>query len=282
MKFGMTLANTGPNVEGESAIAYAQAAEAAGFESLWTVEHVVVPEGYQTPYPYSEDGKMPGKRDDIDIPDPLMWMAFVASVTSEIKLGTGILIVPQRNFAVTAKAVATLDRLSGGRVLLGIGAGWLKEEFDALGVPFEDRGYITDEHLGAYRALWQQDICSFEGEHISFDRVYSRPQPKGDIPIIVGGDSKRAARRAGEFGDGFFPVSGDLDEMAMLFDHAKRCAERAGRDPYQLDFMTIGTAAPEWVEKYAAIGVTRLVTNPMSRSRFDDFSRDIITAYADA
>jgi len=282
VKFGMTLANTGPNVEGESAIGYAQAAEAAGFESLWTVEHVVVPEGYQTPYPYSEDGKMPGKRDDIDIPDPLMWMAFVASVTSEIKLGTGILIVPQRNFAVTAKAVATLDRLSGGRVLLGIGAGWMEEEFDALGVSFADRGDITDEHLEAYQSLWRDDVCSYQGKHVSFDRVYCRPQPVGAVPIIVGGDSKRAARRAGEHGDGFFPVSGDLDEMAMLFDHAKRCAEQAGRDPDRLDFTTIGAATPEWVEKYAAIGITRLITNPMSRSRFDDFSRDVITAYADA
>ncbi len=282
MKFGMTLANTGPNVEGESAIAYAQAAEAAGFESLWTVEHVVVPEGYQTPYPYSEDGKMPGKRDDLDIPDPLIWMAFVASVTSEIKLGTGILIVPQRNYAVTAKAVATLDRLSGGRVLLGIGAGWLAEEFEALGVPFEDRGYITDEHLRAYRTLWHDDVCSFAGEHISFDRVYCRPRPAGSIPIIIGGDSKRAARRAGELGDGFFPASGDLQEMAKLFDHAKRCADKAGRDPAELDFTAMGAATPEWVEKYAAIGVTRIVTSPMSRSKFDDFSRDIITAYADA
>ncbi len=282
MKFGMTLANTGPQVEGETAIAYAQEAEAAGFESLWTVEHVVVPEGYQTPYPYAEDGKMPGKRDDIDIPDPLMWMAFVASVTSEIKLGTGILIVPQRNFAVTAKAVATLDRLSGGRVLLGIGAGWMEEEFDALGVSFADRGDITDEHLEAYQSLWRDDVCSYAGKHVSFDRVYCRPQPVGAVPIIVGGDSKRAARRAGEHGDGFFPVSGNLEEMSMLFDHAKRCAERAGRDPDKLDFTTIGAATPEWVEKFAAIGITRLITNPMSRSKFDDFSRDIITAYADA
>ena len=282
MKFGMTLANTGPQVEGETAIAYAQEAEAAGFESLWTVEHVVVPEGYQTPYPYAEDGKMPGKRDDIDIPDPLMWMAFVASVTSEIKLGTGILIVPQRNFAVTAKAVATLDRLSGGRVLLGIGAGWMEEEFDALGVPFADRGDITDEHLEAYQSLWRDDVCTYKGSHVSFDRVYCRPQPVGPVPIIVGGDSKRAARRAGEHGDGFFPVSGDLEEMSMLYKHAQRCAEVAGRDPENIEFTTMGPATPEWIEQVAAIGVSRLVVNPMSRSRFDDFSRDVITAYADA
>ena len=282
MKFGMTLANTGPQVEGEGAIAYAQAAEAAGFESLWTVEHVVVPEGYASPYPYSEDGKMPGKRDDIDIPDPLMWMAYAAAVTTEIKLGTGILIVPQRNPVVTAKAIATLDRLSGGRVMLGIGAGWLAEEFDALGVSFDDRGDITDEYLEAYQSLWRDEVCSYQGRHVSFDRVYCRPQPTGSVPIVVGGDSKRAARRAGEHGDAFFPVSGDFDEMTALYEHAKRCAERVGRDPGQLEFMTQGPPTPSYIEQAAAAGITRLVTYPMSRSRFDDFSRDIITVYADA
>ena len=282
MKFGMTLANTGPQADGEGAVAYAQAAEAAGFESLWTVEHVVVPEGYESPYPYSEDGKMPGKRDDIDIPDPLMWMAYAAAVTSEIKLATGILIVPQRNPVVTAKAVATLDRLSGGRVMLGIGAGWLAEEFDALGVSFADRGDITDEYLEAYQSLWRDDVCSYQGKHVSFDRVYCRPQPVGPVPIVVGGDSKRAARRAGEHGDAFFPVSGDFDHMVTLHEHAKRCAEAVGRDPEALEFMTQGPATPEFIEKAASVGMSRLVTFPMSRSKFDDFSRDIITAYADA
>lgn len=282
MKFGMTLANTGPQVEGEGAIAYAQAAEAAGFESLWTVEHVVVPEGYASPYPYSDDGKMPGKRDDIDIPDPLIWMAYAAAATSEIKLATGILIVPQRNPVVTAKAVATLDRLSGGRVMLGIGSGWLAEEFDALGVSFADRGDITDEYLEAYQSLWRDEVCSYEGTHVSFDRVYCRPQPVGPVPIHVGGDSKRAARRAGEHGDGYFPVSGDFDEMTALCEHARRCAESAGRDPDRIEFSTQGPATPPFIERAAAAGIDRLVTFPMSRSRFDDFSRDVITAYADA
>ena len=282
MKFGMTLANTGPNIEGDRAIAVAQAAEAAGFESLWTVEHVVVPAGYETPYPYSEDGKMPGKRDDQDIPDPLIWMAFAAAATSEIKLGTGILIVPQRNPVVTAKAVASLDRLSGGRVLLGIGAGWLEEEFDALGVSFDQRGEMTDEFIEAYRALWFQDLPSYQGKHVSFSDVYCRPQPSGSVPILVGGDSKRAARRAGELGDGFFPASGDPEQMGELFQHARRCAEAAGRDPDALDFTVLGLATPKLIERYASIGVTRLVVPPMSRANFDDFSRDVITAYADA
>ena len=145
MKFGLMFANTGPFVEPDAAVALAQAAEAAGVESIWTVEHVVVPQGYASQYPYSQDGRMPGGREDFPIPDPLVWLSYIAAATTEIKLATGILIIPQRNPVVTAKAVATLDVLSKGRMLLGIGSGWLEEEFNALGVPFDDRGDRTDE-----------------------------------------------------------------------------------------------------------------------------------------
>ncbi len=123
MRFGIMFANTGPFVDGPPAAGLAQAAEAAGFDSLWTVEHVVVPRGYASPYPYDESGKMPGGREDFDIPDPLVWLSYVAAATESIKLATGILIVPQRNPLVTAKAVATLDKLSGGRAVLGVGVG---------------------------------------------------------------------------------------------------------------------------------------------------------------
>ena len=121
-------------------MAVAEAAEAGRLSTLWTVEHVVVPSGYESKYPYDPSGKMAGGAEEFDLPDPLVWLAFVAARTTTIKLGTGILILPQRNPVVTAKAVATLDHLSGGRVVPGVGAGWLAEEFAALNVPFEDRG----------------------------------------------------------------------------------------------------------------------------------------------
>ena len=139
MRFGVMFANVGPMAHPEGAIAMAQAAEAGGIESLWTVEHTIVPAGYQSTYPYSPTGRMPGPEDS-DIPDPLIWLSYVAGATSTIRLGTGILILPQRNPVVLAKEVATLDRLSGGRVELGVGVGWLEEEFDAIGVSFADRG----------------------------------------------------------------------------------------------------------------------------------------------
>jgi len=178
MKFGLRYASLGRYGNGPAAVELAQAAEAAGFESIWTVEHVVVPHAYQSRYPYSATGRMGSGLEDFPIPDPLIWLAYVAGATRTIKLGTAILILPQRNPVVTAKAVATLDHLAGGgRVLLGIGVGWLAEEFAALGLPFADRGPRTDEYVEAMRALWSQECASFKGQFISFDRVFCRPLP---------------------------------------------------------------------------------------------------------
>src|SRR5688572_10994965 len=233
MKFGLRYASIGRYANGPAAVELAQAAEAAGFDSIWTVEHVVVPHAYQSRYPYSPSGRMGSGLEDFPIPDPLIWLAYIASATRTIKLGTAILILPQRNPVVTAKAVATLDTLAGGRrVLLGIGVGWLAEEFAALGVPFEDRGRRTDEYVAAMRTLWTQERATFKGRFVSFDEVFCRPLPPAPIPIIVGGDTKAAARRAGRLGDGYFPARGAPSE---LFDEMRRAAEEAGRDPKDIE-----------------------------------------------
>lgn len=209
------------------------AAEAAGFESVWTVEHVLYPEGYESTYPYSPTGKMPGSADS-PIPDPMAWLSFVAATTSTIKLATGILILPQRNPAVLAKEVATVDSLSEGRVMLGIGVGWLEEEFDALGIPFGNRGKRTDEYVDVMRQLWSGDQVSYNGEFVSFGPVSSNPKPhSGPVPIHVGGHSRKAAERAGRLGDGFFPGTGDIPE---LVDIAKQTAADAGRDGSAIEF----------------------------------------------
>ena len=134
MKFGLRYCNTGRYADPAAAVELLQAGEAAGFESAWTVEHTVVPSVYESAYPYSPDGKMGGGKEDFSLPDPLIWMAYVASATRFINLATGILILPQHSPVVAAKQIATLDHLSGGRVLLGIGVGWLREEFEAIGV----------------------------------------------------------------------------------------------------------------------------------------------------
>jgi probable F420-dependent oxidoreductase len=257
MKFGLRYASLGQYANGPAAVELAQAAETAGFDSIWTVEHVVVPHQYQSRYPYSPTGRMGSGLEDFPIPDPLIWLAYIASATRSIKLGTAILILPQRNPVVTAKAVATLDHLAGGgRVLLGIGVGWLAEEFATLGVPFEDRGPRSDEYVAAMRALWKDERASFQGRFVSFRDVFCRPRPAaGRIPIIVGGDTKAAARRAGRLGDGYFPARG---APAELFDEMRRAAEAAGRDPGAVELTVSAPADPGEIEALARQGVTRV------------------------
>ena len=264
MEFGIAFANVGPLEGPEAAAGFARAAEQAGFESIWTVEHVVVPAGYESSYPYDPSGKMPGG-DSSPIPDPLIWLAYVAAATERIKLGTGILILPQRNPVVLAKELATLDRLSGGRLLLGIGVGWLEEEFDAIGVPFRERGRRTDEHVAAMRALWSGEAATFEGEFTSFQDCWSLPAPAGgSIPVHVGGHTDAAARRAGRLGDGFFPGKGSHEELGRLFDLARATAEEHGRDPAAIEMTTggdgaVGSRALDEVQALAELGVHRVI-----------------------
>ena len=257
MKFGLRYASLGRYAAGPAAVELAQAAEAAGFESIWTVEHVVVPHGYQSRYPYAASGRMGSGLEDFPIPDPLIWLAYIASATRTIKLGTAILILPQRNPVVTAKAVATLDSLAGGgRVLLGIGVGWLAEEFAVLGVPFEDRGPRTDDYVGAMRALWSQECATYHGRFVSFDQVFCRPlPPERRIPIIVGGDTVPAARRAGRLGDGYFPARNVTDEV---FDEMRRAAEAAGRDPASIEITMSAPAEPSEIEALGRRGIGRV------------------------
>lgn len=264
MKFGLRYCNTGAYVDPAKAVALAQAADEAGFESLWTVEHTVVPGGYGSTYPYADGGKMAGGNDAIPLPDPLIWMSYVAAATRRVKLATGIMILPQHNPVVVAKQVATLDHLSGGRVMLGIGVGWLKEEFDALGVPFEDRGRRTDEYIAVLRELWGSEKPSFSGEFVRFKEAYCRPQPKhGQVPIIVGGHSPPAARRAGRLGDGFFPARGAPKE---LFDLARSAARDAGRDPAALEITVSLPEKLEEIAELAKLGVDRVLVpvSPMA------------------
>ena len=263
MKFGLRYCNTGRTVDAARAVELVQAAEEAGFESAWTVEHTVVPEGHASEYPYSEDGRMAGGAFDFPLPDPLIWMAYVAARTQRIKLGTGILILPQHSPVITAKQVATLDSMSGGRILLGIGVGWLKEEFDAIGASFADRAARTDEYIAVLRALWGEERPAFQGDFVEFDGAYCRPQPPGGaVPIHIGGHSKAAARRAGRLGDGFFPARGIPLQLIRL---AQETAAAQGRDPAALE---ITVSCPENLEELPAlaahgVGRTLVPVNPM-------------------
>ena len=269
--FGITGVNAGRRVEGVNASILARLAEDAGFESLWAVEHVVVPANYQSRYPYSPDGRMPG-REEIAIGDPLVWLTYAAAVTERIKLATGILILPQRNPVILAKECATLDTLSNGRLLLGVGIGWLQEEFAALGVPFEERGARNDEYVDALRALWTQEEPTFGGRFASFENAKSYPKPlRGTIPIIIGGHTDAAARRAGRIGDGFFPWGLGAEHLGRLIKLMRESAQESGRDPDAIE-ITAGAMDVETIRAYADAGVRRVVVPAFARTE-DDLKR---------
>lgn len=261
MKVGIAFANIGPFGSAEGAAAVGAAAEAAGIDSLWTVEHVVYPDEYGSTYPYDDSGRM-AMAPDTDLTDPLTWLTWVGAHTSTLRLATGILILPERNPVVLAKQLGTMDALTGGRVDLGIGVGWLREEFDALGIPWERRGARTDEYVAAMRTLWSGNSVSFDGDFVSFSGVSSNPKPvNGSVPIVIGGHSDAAARRAGRLGDGFWPGKGDLDH---LLDVMRREAEAHDRDPDAIEVTWAGdlTAGEDPVAAAAALaakGVSRVI-----------------------
>ena len=286
MQFGIMFANTGHGSSPEGARAVLQAAEEGGFRAAWTVEHVVVPSGYESAYPYDKSGKMAGGAEDFDLPDPLVWLAFAAAATTTIRLGTGILIVPQRNPVVTAKAVATLDHLSGGRVDLGVGAGWLREEFDALGVPFERRGKRLDEYIEAMRALWTQDRASYHGEFVDFENCISRPRPaQGSVPIVVGGHTEAAAKRAGRLGDAFFPGSATPEAIAELTAVMQATATEHGRDGdaipvYAMCMGKPGDAMYTRIDGLAAVGVSQTIVATYPPDALADIGRALTSRFA--
>jgi len=258
------FANSGPFANPQLMAHLAQTAERFGFESIWTVEHVVIPQDYQSPYPYSPSGKIPGS-EDVPIPDPLLPLAYAAAITKTLRLGTGVMILPQRHPLYVAKEVATLDVLSNGRVILGIGSGWLKEEFDSLGLDFHQRGARTDEGIKSLRALWSPEAASsFHGKHFSFGPVKCFPKPvqKHGVPIVIGGHSPAAAKRAGRYGDGFFPAIAEPDKLKELFTMMSAEAKKAGRDPKQIELSCMGRAKVDSLKALGDIGIERVVVPP--------------------
>lgn len=269
MKIGIMFANTGNFAQPAHAEALALAAEDTGIESLWTVEHVVVPKEYNSVYPYNRKGKLSGDFHH-DVPDPVVWMSYIAAITKRIRLSTGILILPQRHPLYVAKEFATLDKFSNGRAMLGVGIGWLEEEFDALGIPFKRRVARTEESMQALRSLWRDEVASFDGEEFSWADVGSYPKPvqPDGVPIIVGGHVPAAARRAAKFGDGFFP--GRIDRLDELLAELRAECERIGRNPADVE-VTTGTPdmSLDNIKAMADKGISRLVMPPPGQSKDD-------------
>ena len=250
-------------------------------------DHAVMCPDYESRYPYDPSGRSPFHEDVIQ-PDPLAWLGWVAAHTQRIKLGTGILILPLRNPVVLAKTVASLDRLSQGRLLLGVGVGWVREEAEATGTDFKTRGKRCDEYIEAMRALWREPVSSFQGEHVQFERVVSRPKPAqdGGVPILIGGHSPAAARRAGRLGDGFYPLGVFGEELDALLATMREAAQEAGRNPKEISVTAVGAANPALIEGLAQQGVERVLISPSSgdldtlRTSLETFQREIAEPFA--
>jgi probable F420-dependent oxidoreductase len=214
---------------------FATKGDAFGYHSLWMPEHVAFPVAFESRYPYTPDGSFPGDI-DLDTPEPISVLNYAAALTSRIKLGTSIVILPLHHPLYIGKQLATLDVVSGGRTILGIGSGWLKEEFDALGIDFKTRGSRTNEAIEALRAVWRDNPCSYHGKHFNFGPVKSFPKPvKGNIPIVIGGHSPANARRAARLGDGLLPGS-TINLAAEAYRMMKEECARIGRNPAEIEF----------------------------------------------
>src|SRR5262245_13306799 len=256
MKLGMFGINTGPCARPETAAKVARAAEAAGFESVWTGEHVVLPDPQAPPSPAPPGHPML---------DPAVVLAFLAAHTERLRLATGIIILPQRNPLVLAKELASVDVLSNGRLIFGLGAGYLRPEFDALGARFDDRGARTDEYIDALRALRTQAKPAFAGRTVRFGGIDAHPRPvqQPHPPIVVGGTSAAAFRRAVTKGNGWYGFLRDLDAVRADLTGLE-AARRACERPAALGALELSVTPPprldlDGAQRYRELGVDRLV-----------------------
>jgi probable F420-dependent oxidoreductase len=242
-----------------------QRAEALGYESVWTAEHVIIPKIYASVYPYNPSGKVPFSPDAAII-DPLVALTFIASATTRLRLGTGVNILPQMNPLYLAKWASSIDHLSKGRLMFGVGIGWLREEFEAIGVPFEHRGKRADEYLRALKAIWSGEEVNFQGEFVRWQGFMMRPTPAqpGGVPLVIGGVSPSAIRRTVRYGDGWYVIGKDLDEYRThLRALTEECA-RQGRNPRDLEITAYWNYHREGIESlavYEELGVHRLLIN---------------------
>jgi probable F420-dependent oxidoreductase len=276
MKFGLFGINIGGCAAPETVAGVARAAEEAGFESVWTGEHVVLPDPRQPPSPLPPE--MP-------IIDPAIALTFIAAKTKTIRLGTGIIILPQRGPLVLAKELASLDVLSHGRLIVGIGVGYLEAEFRALGAPFEHRGAVADEYLAAMRAIWSQTKPAYQGRFVSFADVQAYPQPvqRPHPPIVIGGRSAPAFRRAVQQGNGWYGFALGLDGTRRALDGLREAAAQYAR-PAALGDLEISITPGRGVavdlatcEAYAALGVHRLIVMPPATLDADGLERYVET-----
>ncbi len=262
MRIGTFATFMSPIATPERIADFARRAESAGLDSVWMGEHVVLFDDMEFPYPGSADGRIPVPEGG-GMLDTVATFGFLAGATRTLRFGTGITLVPQRNPVYTAKEFATLDWLSGGRVDFGVGVGWCKEEVLACGYGWQDRGARCDEFLEVMRRLWTRDVASFEGRHVTLPpcRMDPKPVQKPHIPIIVGGHSQRAMRRAAEFGQGWYGFGLSVDALARLLPRLDAALQRAGRNRDGIEVVVTPTyrVSDDALRGYRDLGVDRLI-----------------------
>ena len=260
MKFGLVPVNVGVKSV-EQIVGLAQLAESVGIESVWTFEHVMVPQDYASKYPYSADGKM-GASPETNFVDPLIALATIAAHTKTLKLGTGVNILSQANPLLLAKQAASLDFVSGGRFMLGAGIGWLREEFDAMGVPYERRGARFDDYVAAMRKVWSGEVVEHSSEFVQWSGFKSYPIPgKAGIPIIVGGNKGKIYERVARHGDGWFlPVDNAAALAEQLVPLSEACAA-IGRNPTEIEISCMWNmqGGLDAIKAFEAAGASRII-----------------------
>jgi probable F420-dependent oxidoreductase len=266
MKVGLIPVNIGV-ANAEQMVGMSQVAESAGVESVWTFEHVIVPVDYKSKYPYSPNGKM-GAAPETNFIDPLIALAVVAAHTKKIRLGTGVNILSQTNPLLMAKQVASLDLVSNGRLMLGVGIGWLQEEFVAMGVPFERRGARFDDYVVAMKKVWSGDVVEHHSEFLNWHGFKSFPLPvqRPHVPVIIGGAKGKIYERIATVGDGWFAPAGDPAELSKSLDELKAVCKRLGRNYSEIEITAMWQPQTglDTIRKLRDIGVARVVTFAMA------------------
>lgn len=268
MRFGINFVNGGVLTEPDRLLTLGLLAEDLGFSSMWAADHVVIPVDFASRYPLADNDDPPFPH-DVPFAEPIVQLTFLAAVTASLRLGIGVLVLAQRNPVAVAKQLATLDRLSGGRLLVGIGTGWLREEYEALGVPFEHRFGRTREGIEVLRHLWQGPAAGFDGKYFRFPPVTCNPRPArpGGVPIVIGGYAMATARRAGRLGDGYFPGPASVEQVREYRKEIRDAALAAGRSESDIE-LTVQAPydrqlTPDLCREYEEAGVAEiLITAP--------------------
>ncbi len=277
MKFGIHIGTRGCLTSRANLIACAQRAEALGYGTIGIPDRLILPADVATRYPYTEDGVWVGAQTG-ECLDVLGTLCFLAACTERVRLLPSVLVVPYRPAIVGAKMLATIDTLSDGRLIAGVGVGWMREEFEPLGAPLvTQRGAVTDEYLAAFRALWTDEAPAFHGRHVRFDNVSFRPKPvQTRIPVWVGGESDAALRRTARFGDGWYPASHNqqapFDTPARLkagIDRLARAVEAEGHDPGAIEVALLWFKPPHWTAQRTPDGARQMFTGGADAMRED-------------